>query len=67
VYCFQEVKASLEKLPKELNTTQQGLFGKNNSLSEYTMINSFSEKKGYSGVLTLTKIKPLKVIEGIVE
>ncbi|MFA6065524.1 MAG: exodeoxyribonuclease III [archaeon] len=67
VYCFQEVKASKEKMPKELDFTQQGLFEKPNMLSEYSVINSFSEKKGYSGVTTLTKIKPLNIIQGIGE
>src|SRR3989344_7118088 len=54
IYCFQEVKASQENFPKELE-----------NLEGYSMFNVFSNKKGYSGVSILSKIKPLKVIKGL--
>ncbi len=48
VYCFQEVKATEEKMPK------MALLG-------YKEYHSIAEKKGYSGVSTFTKTKPLSV------
>jgi len=53
VYCFQEMKATLEKLPKELTTL---------GYHEYHV---HAEKKGYSGVSVLTKIEPISVKEGL--
>ena len=53
VYCFQEVKATKEKMPKFIDG--------------YEEYHSFADKKGYSGVSTLTKVKPLNVIYGIGE
>lgn len=52
VYCFQEVKATKEKLPQELI-----------ALKDYSSYHSISEKKGYSGVSVFTKVNPLSVIE----
>jgi len=52
IFCFQEVKASEDKLPEELK-----------ELKDYFAYHSFADKKGYSGVSVLTKIKPLKVID----
>jgi exodeoxyribonuclease III len=53
-YCFQEVKSSEEKA--------RNLF---DELKNYKPYYLFGDKKGYSGVLTLSKTKPLSVIEGI--
>lgn len=52
VYCFQEVKATKEKMPS------LGLEG-------YEAFHLFGEKKGYSGVSIFTKLKPLSIIGGI--
>jgi len=54
IYCFQEVKASKENFPKELE-----------NLKDYNIFNVFANKKGYSGVSIISKIKPLKVIKGL--
>jgi len=54
IYCFQEVKASHENFPKELK-----------NLEGYNGYSVFANKKGYSGVSILSKIKPLKVIQGL--
>ena len=51
IYCFQEVKASREKMPLVLNG--------------YNQFHSYAEKKGYSGVSIFSKEKPLSVVEGI--
>lgn len=51
VYCFQEMKATKEKLPK--------------LLEEYHEYHYHAEKKGYSGVSVFSKIKPYAVIEGM--
>ena len=53
VYCFQELKASDEKIPQEIHDLTYN--------SYYLM----AEKKGYSGVSIHTKQKPLSVIKGI--
>jgi exodeoxyribonuclease III len=53
VYCFQEVKATKEKIPQ--------------ILSGYKQYHSHAQKKGYSGVSTFSKEKPLSVIDGIGE
>lgn len=53
VYCFQELKATPEKLPKEL------------SCLGYKEYHVHAEKKGYSGVSVLTKVEPLSVIKGL--
>jgi len=54
IYCFQEVKASQENFPKELE-----------NLEGYSIFNVFANKKGYSGVSILSKTNPLKVIKGL--
>ena len=54
VFCFQEVKASPEKIPQELK-----------ELSDFKGYYEFGEKKGYSGVSIYTKIEPLSVIQGL--
>jgi len=53
VICLQEMKATREKMPLLLES------------EGYLQYNSIAEKKGYSGVTTLTKKKPLSIIEGI--
>ena len=50
VYMFQEVRAEKSKLPIVPN---------------YKEFHTFSEKKGYSGVSTYTRLEPINVIEGI--
>lgn len=54
IYCFQEVRASQENFPKELE-----------NLNGYNTYNVFANKKGYSGVSIISKTKPLNVIEGL--
>ena len=49
-YCFQEVKATNEKIPK---------------IDGYKGFHSIAEKKGYSGVSVYTKRTPISVIQGI--
>ncbi len=51
VYCFQEVKATREKMPQ--------------ILGGYHQYHSHAEKKGYSGVSVFSKEKPMSVREGI--
>lgn len=51
IYCFQEVKATKEKIPA--------------LLASYSGFHSYAKKKGYSGVSIFSKIKPISVIEGI--
>ncbi len=51
VYCFQEVKATKEKIPK--------------LIEGYLEFHSHAQKKGYSGVSTYSRIKPISIIEGI--
>lgn len=48
IYCFQEVKATAEKMPKL-------------PLLGYNGYHSIAEKKGYSGVTTYTRIEPISV------
>jgi exodeoxyribonuclease III len=48
VYCFQEVKATEEKMPKFLLLGYQGF-------------HSIAGKKGYSGVSIYTKVKPISI------
>lgn len=51
IICLQEIKAELEQMPKKLQEWK-----------EYNIYwNSASVKKGYSGVATFSKLKPLKV------
>jgi exodeoxyribonuclease-3 len=52
IYCFQEVKATKEKIPE---------------IKGYSGFHSIAKKKGYSGVSIYSKIKPIKIIEGIGE
>lgn len=51
IYCFQEVKATKEKIPKLPENFQE--------------FHIYAQKKGYSGVSIFSKIKPLSIIEGI--
>lgn len=51
IYCFQEMKATKEKLPV--------------LLENYREFHSHATKKGYSGVSVYTKMEPLDVIEGL--
>jgi len=51
-YCFQEVKSSSEKIA-QIN------------LGKYHSFFLPAEKKGYSGVLTLSRNKPISVMEGL--
>jgi exodeoxyribonuclease III len=51
VYCFQEMKATPEKMPK--------------FLGGYYSFHSHAKKKGYSGVSVFSKIEPFSVIYGI--
>lgn len=51
IYCFQEVKASEEKIPEELKR-----------LENYSAFYCFSNKKGYSGISVYSKIKPINII-----
>lgn len=55
ILCLQETKASPEKLSKELKQPK----------GYYAFWSSSKKKKGYSGVVTFTKEKPLKVKYGI--
>jgi len=52
-YCFQEVKATEENIPKEL------------TIPNYEMYFLTGEKKGYSGLAIYTKHKPISIITGI--
>lgn len=54
VYCFQEIKSSLDGLSDSLK-----------NIKGYELYYNFAEKKGYSGVFIYSKIKPLSVIKGI--
>ena len=54
VYCFQEIKADLTKIPKEIM-----------SIPNYHVYPFPAERKGYSGTLILSKTKPLSVKNGI--
>ena len=51
VYCFQEVKSSPERF--------------SHKVKDYDLIWFPAQKKGYSGALVLTKIKPISVTKGI--
>lgn len=51
IYCFQEVKASKNKMPKILDG--------------YFQYHVYAEKNGYSGVSTFSKEEPLAIIEGV--
>jgi exodeoxyribonuclease-3 len=51
VLCLQEIKALPDQIPNLLK-----------NIPEYYVIINSAKRKGYSGVATLTKIKPLKVI-----
>lgn len=54
ILCIQETKLQEEQLDEQLR-----------NIDGYTANFSFAEKKGYSGVATYTKIKPLSVSHGI--
>lgn len=51
IYCFQEVKATKDKIPKLIDN--------------YNEFHSHAQKKGYSGVSVFSKVKPISVMEGI--
>ena len=51
VYCFQEIKADLSKIPKEIM-----------SYPNYYVYPFPAERKGYSGTMVMSKIKPLSVV-----
>lgn len=53
IYCFQETKARADQIPEDAKVPD-----------EYESYWNSSEKAGYSGVATLTKIEPKTVIEG---
>ena len=53
IACFQETKLQAEQVPAELQ-----------SPADYHTFWNFAEKKGYSGVATFCKEKPLKVQHG---
>lgn len=48
IYCFQEIKSHLEDVPKDLKNV--------NGYHDYW---ANSEKKGYSGIVSYSKLKPL--------
>lgn len=52
ILCIQEIKAMPDQIPIKLK-----------NLSDYLLFVNSSEKKGYSGVATFTKKKPMKVIK----
>jgi len=52
ILCIQEIKAMPDQIPNKLK-----------NLSDYLLFVNSSEKKGYSGVATFTKKKPIKVIK----
>ncbi|PKL13060.1 MAG: exodeoxyribonuclease III, partial [Spirochaetae bacterium HGW-Spirochaetae-6] len=54
ILCLQETKAQEEQVPQEIR-----------NLSEYFQYYHSAEKKGYSGVATLSRIKPDKVQYGL--
>ncbi len=54
IYCFQETKCSNEKIKNF-----------DNHLDKYINYWACAEKKGYSGLLISTKIKPLSIFYGI--
>lgn len=54
IYCFQETKACVDKIPQSIL-----------DLTEYYQYINSSEKKGYSGTMVLSKEKPLSVKFGI--
>ena len=54
VYCFQEIKSSEEKI-------SQGVMG----LEGFSRYWNVAEKKGYSGVMILSREKPISVKKGI--
>jgi exodeoxyribonuclease-3 len=54
ILCLQEIKATAEQLPPELK-----------EVAGYQTFSSSAERKGYSGVLLLTKEKPKSVKTGL--
>lgn len=54
VYCFQEIRTSKDKIPKELT-----------ALNEYFQFNLFGSKNGYSGVSVYTKLKPIRIVDAL--
>ena len=57
IFCIQETKASSDQLPDEVK----------NPNGYFSYFSSSQTRKGYSGVATYTKEKPIKVIEGLGE
>ena len=56
IICLQETKAGTQTLPVEIK-----------QLQNYHCNWNEAEKKGYSGVLTLSKMKPLSIIRGMAD
>lgn len=56
-YCFQETKVSKEKIELMEKILKKA--------SNYKLYWNSAVKKGYSGVLTLSKMKPLSIIKGL--
>lgn len=54
IVCLQEIKANVEDLPEEVRDPRG-----------YHTVWISAEKKGYSGVALLTKVKPQLVLEGL--
>lgn len=54
ILCLQEIKATAEQLPTEINP-----------IAGYFAFYNSAEKKGYSGTAIYTKIKPISVVDGI--
>jgi len=53
IICLQEIKADLDSLPKDIRNLA------------YEIYANPAEKKGYSGTLTLSNVKPISVKSGI--
>jgi len=54
IYCFQEIKACIDKIPESIQ-----------NLENYYKYTNSAEKKGYSGTMVLSKVKPINVSYGI--
>ena len=56
IYCLQEIKITAEDLEKSVIEHLP---------KEYTLISYPAQKKGYSGLIVLTKQKPMSILTGI--
>ncbi len=54
IYCFQEIKSNIIDIPRELK-----------DIDDYNVYWFPAQKKGYSGVVSYTKIKPIKIRYGL--